>query len=783
VSERSAAFGLSSDDRGRMEEVQRLARAGSAGAAELSEHLSDPSWVVRRAVVAALARIGTPAVRVLVDVLKHQRRSETRLAAAVDALVASTGEVELVLFELGDSTDNPAVICDVAQILGRRRSELAVPKLAGWCEHSDDNVAVAAIEALGRIGGPQTLAPLLAAVQSGNFFRTFAAISVLGEAGEPSTIEPLSKLLGEPAFAAEAAGALGRSGQLTAIPALAARLASDDDGTVRATARALFELCGRHAERSGNADRALVALRQSAPPSAPARLSQALTGASADDRLMLATALAWLSDLRAVPPLLELLNADGATAEHAILALRALGTDAEPLVRATIHAGGAPRARLLPLLSARRQSLPEFLASLADEDPAVRALACDGLARIGDTSVVGPLFSLLADPDAQVSQAAIAAVQSLGSEATKHAAIAAARTTDIKLRRAVLRVIAHFGYVEALDVLLESLDDADERVSNTAMAGLAMIEDARAASALLEALRHPLPARRAAACRALGNAARAAETIPALRAAIGDPDAWVRYYACQSLGKLHATEAAPDVARMLNDDAGQVRVAAVEAMARIGGRQALDVLSTAAGAEDGDVRRAALLGLGELRRPEAAPHLLVAAESSSGGDRLAAVSALAELSGLEVEAALLRAGSDPDAQVRAAAIAALAKRTSFAVTAWLVDRLSRPSERDEVVEALGQPVEGRIEGILAALEGADEQLSALLVRALLRMRRASGNAAVEAALHLENVHARRAAAAALLGIGTAEARAVLSDAAAADSDPEVRHIGASVRSR
>ena len=48
---------------------------------------------------------------------------------------------------------DPAVICDAVQVLGRRRAVRSVPLLTRLAEHENENVAMAAIEALGRIGG------------------------------------------------------------------------------------------------------------------------------------------------------------------------------------------------------------------------------------------------------------------------------------------------------------------------------------------------------------------------------------------------------------------------------------------------------------------------------------------------------------------------------------------------------------------------------------------------------------------------------------------------------
>ena len=55
--------------------------------------LDDASWAVRREVVTALAAEGSAAVLPLAKILREERENEGRIAAAVDALAASTADV------------------------------------------------------------------------------------------------------------------------------------------------------------------------------------------------------------------------------------------------------------------------------------------------------------------------------------------------------------------------------------------------------------------------------------------------------------------------------------------------------------------------------------------------------------------------------------------------------------------------------------------------------------------------------------------------------------------
>ncbi|MFL5344271.1 MAG: HEAT repeat domain-containing protein [Hyalangium sp.] len=771
----SHPLSLSSEDRLQVEAVEALARRGPTSLDALLADLDKPSWAVRRAVIGALARMGAPAVAPLCELLRHRRDNEARIAAAVEALVASTGEVDDAVISLGGES-SPAVVCDAAQVLGRRRSRRAVPLLATLTVHPDDNVAVAAIEALGRIGGGAAVDALLAALGSGNFFRIFPAIDVLGRSGDPSVVPSLLGLLADPFYATEAARALGRTGQEAAVPALVGLLQRGTDAMMRVAAVALVEIHDAQVQRFGGARVVQSALRsRSVPGDLGRRLARCLSGADAAEKAALSRLLGWAGGPDAAMGLLALLDAEPTVARAAASALIELGPEADgPILQALREGDSARRLVLLPLVARRAAAVPEVMLCLEDRDPTVRALAADTLSRIGDPSAVGALFERLGDDDQRVAQASVGAIQSLGNEETEELALTAARSADPRRRRAALRIISYFGYSRGLDVLLQAMREQDERLRDAAIYGLPFIDDPRAVDALLEASRHDSERTRAAAMRALGQTEKEARVTSCLLGGLNDKDPWVRYYACQSLGKLNEEAAADAIVALANDDAGQVRVAVVDALAHLHTESAMLALRRAASSGDSDVRRAALLGLGVSKRPDALPVLMEAASQGDPATRLVALSAVAEYDTPETVTALLRSAGDPDESVRSAAVGFLATRAGTAATQALVSLLGDPALRERVVSALALPAEGRIPGLLTALESADESVAPLLVAALARMQRADARAALISALESSSPAGRRAAAAAVAALGTVESREALERASAQDEDAEVR---------
>src|SRR6185369_4604531 len=213
------------------------------------------------------------------------------------------------------------------------------------------------------------------------------------------------------------------------------------------------------------------------------------------------------------------------------------------------------------------------------------------LGRLGNAAVAAALVERLGDRNPRVAHAAAAALQALGGTETLRLATRAASSPSPLVRRAAVRVLGYLGYEGALPVLLGALADDDARVRDGAVYGLAFFDEPAALHALLAALADPASERmRAAAARALGQRGRDPAVVAALVAATDDPDPWVRYYSCQSLGNLAAVTAADAIACRLDDPAGQVRLGAIEALSHLPIDSALRALTRAARSDDSDTR-------------------------------------------------------------------------------------------------------------------------------------------------------------------------------------------------
>ncbi|HWB81569.1 MAG TPA: HEAT repeat domain-containing protein [Nannocystaceae bacterium] len=766
-------------------EAERIARAKSAltdgtnGIRTVVRQLDDPSWVVRRALVDLLARAGEHAVEPMLTALQESRDHEARIAALVDALVASVAELEDSMIALCDHGD-PAVAADAVQVLGRRRSRAAIPRLRQLVAGNDDNVAVAAIEALGRIGGRAAVESLVSAVKSGKFFRTFPAIDVLGRTGDPRGIAPLAELLDDPAYMHEAARALGHTGDPAAVAPLLELAKRTPQALVRVSATALAELREHYALLYGSPDAIDLLIRDRASSSVERRMLEALRASAPAEQAAMVRIIGAVGGPGAAAALVEYLDGSDQVARAAAEVLRKLGDAGALTPSHALRDGDSARRRLvLEVLQPRAVSADDVRIALGDPDGTVRAKAAELLGRIGQLSVVPALFDVLADPNPRVAHAALGAIQALGGEVTEQLALAGARSTDARLRRQSLRIIGYFGYISAVDLLIEALGDDDSQLRELAVQSLGAIENARAHAAIVRVARHGEPKLRAAAMRAAAQLP-AREAAPLLVAALDDDDPWARYYACQSLGRLRHEPSAVAIAARLSDAAGQVRVAAIEALSQLRSSVAEGHLGEAVRAADQDVRRAALMGMAITRRDGWLPLVVEASHDVDPATRLVSCSALAAFAADEAAVRLgVLAWEDPDESVRLAALSALGERSGAAAVLALVKLLARAEAHHRVRELLASPVAGRIAGIATALGDADEETASILTSALARMRSPEAITALASALVGPNPAARKAAVITAAAIGTSSLVDTIRARLTTDPDAEVRRVIAS----
>lgn len=368
---------------------------------------------------------------------------------------------------------------------------------------------------------------------------------------------------------AAAAGALGSIGLAPsdAVPALLAALEDSDPDVTKA---ALYGLAGLGPECV----------------EAMAALTQALASSNGNERLWIEARLARMGPA-ALPPLLARLRDRG-------------------------QAGRAGAAQALVLFGreAPLEIAPALEEALLDPDPAVRAGAAWGLARMEDaaTNVVAELTLALEDIDPRVRQNAALGLLRRGERAAPAVAALteALRDPSPEVRREVAHALGWIG-AEAWPAhgsLVERLGDEDAWVRERAAGALGAIW-----AAVADAIRKEEedPDAREQVERATEEVRRAAPVIVgALGAALKDRRYGVRRAAAESLGKMgsRAGAAARALAAMLRDRVSDVRRSAGRTLGLLGADASVALPELVAALKDPEphVREAAAATLGGLGR-------------------------------------------------------------------------------------------------------------------------------------------------------------------------------------
>jgi HEAT repeat protein len=155
-----------------------------------------------------------------------------------------------------------------------------------------------------------------------------------------------------------------------------------------------------------------------------------------------------------------------------------------------------------------RTVAPSLIAGLQHGNPKLRESAAEALGALGDADAIAPLTATLADPDWQVRLAADAALCRMGSSAVAllAAALCGANRT---VRAGVANVLGKLRVAEAVDPLIQALDDPCRLVRANAAIALGSTGDPRAVSPLIQSLQDPDPGVRncaGAALRIIGTA-------------------------------------------------------------------------------------------------------------------------------------------------------------------------------------------------------------------------------------------------------------------------------------
>ncbi|MFX1475277.1 MAG: HEAT repeat domain-containing protein [Promethearchaeota archaeon] len=163
----------------------------------IEQHLKDVESEkehVRKDAIAALRRIGRPAIKPLIALLKHERADVRKRAAKALGRLHDTQALEPLLDVL-QKDEEEIVRSRAAWALGELRDRMAVDALIIALEEDEDSVRVKAAEALGALRDPKGVDVLIGGLESIDWTLRLMSAWSLGMIGDPRALKPLKKAL------------------------------------------------------------------------------------------------------------------------------------------------------------------------------------------------------------------------------------------------------------------------------------------------------------------------------------------------------------------------------------------------------------------------------------------------------------------------------------------------------------------------------------------------------------------------------------------------------------
>jgi HEAT repeat protein len=144
--------------------------------------------------------------------------------------------------QLADSDPNTRVIA--VSELGKSEDPKAIPPLANTLLNDESGyIRKTAAEALGNLGYPEAIEPLIRALQDEFEYVRKAAVMALGKIGDRRCVIPLTGALQDPfdEVRNEAAYSLGNIKDVRAVPSLISALRDEDEWTRNSAVKALVD--------------------------------------------------------------------------------------------------------------------------------------------------------------------------------------------------------------------------------------------------------------------------------------------------------------------------------------------------------------------------------------------------------------------------------------------------------------------------------------------------------------------------------------------------------------
>jgi HEAT repeat protein len=633
--------------------------------------LEDESPVVRDRAIRLAARYIEPQV---LGELVADEANAIRRNAAITALERQ-GPYAVPHLRVMLNRPQVDVVMFALQMLARIGDPLAVHGVVPLVRHPDPNVAQAAIEALGQLRHREAV-PTLLELLSSDLWLQLAAIDALGAIGDPAAVGPLVALVPDSIVAEPAVLALQRIAAPESLDALLNRLLVVTERPLRdALLLALGVVIDLHHDPVPIAVQCSAAVEldpsrnlliyfeeilgwasDAAPPSSSEPSNESRDRASL---LRAATAVTVVAGIRSLYPVVLMRIATDDDPVWAIGLFRRHPGALSPALRELLrHEDLRVRRGALLAGAFSPEDHDLIVQHLEDPDGMVRAAACRALGMIGAAKAAPLLVRRLWEGEAAERSAAVEALAELPVPSLQSLEVCLGSAAPEAVMVAALEVLSRRGVTQFEPRIAELTRHESPAIRKGAIRAAARFPGTKAEVILIRALADRHPAIQVEALDLLVKRDQG-KTIPTLAALLDTSDS-LRGYIIRALGQMRAIEATPALEHLYGQCSGHERVEIVVAMTRINGPRVGEFLRARLRESEREVRRAAARGLARLVDRSHLSLLLTLAGDADWCIRAEAARGLGRLHLADAQETLLTLARDIEPAVASTARDALA---------------------------------------------------------------------------------------------------------------------------
>lgn len=365
----------------RRQAIAELSDVALQGSRDLVlEGLGDENWRVRKEAAVKAAKLAvadrTTQEALVNGICDAQNVGRRNTCLEVFSMLGPEGA--LIVLERFETLP-PASRRFAVEALGLGGSDAAVPVLLRAMESEDENLVLAAMEALSRVGGAVAIDALRASLAKGDLIQQVTALQGLERLAVDLPWSELSASANVPILRRSAISLLGRTDDLQALEPLVEAVVNDSESAAQAAVCALAQFVARHPDwRTG------IAQRLRKVETAGLRVTELMQAGPGSVRAASLELLLLARDESCLREFVKVVRA-GEVTERAVEEARAWGTAAlSPVLALAAQLTDADRAVALEVAGELARSAQEGGSDLPVSDLGALREAMRGAAASGD---------------------------------------------------------------------------------------------------------------------------------------------------------------------------------------------------------------------------------------------------------------------------------------------------------------------------------------------------------------------------------------------------------------